>query len=452
MNNIKKLIFVLVILIIIVLCALLYILKNVNEETANNTFDGDTEDGGEILLEEDEDGFVDVKDNGIFFSVFDSVKRYIDILQYDILELDENQNDKNGNHVQIDENKLYLLNIKNDNDRYKAIYNLLDEDYVDSNKITINNIQEYVNDVNKYTECIPISMKVKYGNNINTYLVEAYLKSDRVIQKKFIVKVNNENGTFSLEFGDNSKGIEETEKEIKPNEFNSFELQDMTDEKVILKYLEHFKKLTLEYPQIIYENYFDEEYREKRFGNYENYQKYILDNMEELRYVQITKYLAEIGEDNNTYYVGIDQYENVYVFTASAPLQYKLKLDNYTIPTDTFKKEYENSQAENKVKMNVDKFIQMINRHDYISSYACLADSFKENNFSTQDEFEIYIKNNLFRYNKFEFENVEDKDNNIYACTMKITDLQDQNANAKVMNIIMKLNGDMNFEMSFSFE
>ena len=82
MNNIKKLIIIFIILIIVVLGLLLYILKKDNIE--NNYYDNSEylQDGGEIISDTDEDGFVDVKDDSIFFSVFNSVERYIDILQY----------------------------------------------------------------------------------------------------------------------------------------------------------------------------------------------------------------------------------------------------------------------------------------------------------------------------------------------------------------------------------
>ena len=452
MNNIKKLIIIFIILIIVVLGLLLYILKKDNIE--NNYYDNSEylQDGGEIISETDEDGFVDVKDDSIFFSVFNSVERYIDILQYEILDLDENQFDSEGRHVEFDENKLYLLNIKNENDRFKAIYDLLDKDYVDSNKITLNNIQQHVDNIGEYAEFIPISMKVKYGNDINTYILNTYLKSDKIVQKNFIVRVDSINGTFSIEFANDDVDIKESEKAIKQNNFNSFEIEDMTDEKIILKYLEYFKKITLEYPQIAYENYLDEEYREKRFGSLENYKKYIEDNIEELKYVQIIKYFSDATTDNNIYYVGIDQYENTYIFTNSASLQYKLKLDNYTIPTDTFKKEYKEAKNEKKIQMNVDKFIQMINRHDYLTSYNCLADSFKRNYFNTQEEFEIFIKNNFFEHNKFEFKSFEEKGNNIYTYTIQLTDLKDESSETKDLTIIMKLSDDLNFEMSFSFE
>lgn len=430
----------------------MFILSKNNSENDYNDDGQYLEEGKEILPEKDNGGFVNVEDDSIFFSVFNSVERYIYITQYSILDLDENQYDKEGNYVDFDVTKLYLLDIKNENDRLQALYDLFDRNYINSNKISLNNIKQYVSDIDLNTELIPISMKVKYGDNVNTFVLKAYLKSDKLVQKNFIVRVNNKNETFSIEFKNDDLNTEENQLDIEKNNFNSFEIENITEEESILKYLEYFKKITLKYPQVAYENYFDEEYREKRFGNLENYKKYINDNLEELQYVQIVKYFSDTTTDNNLYYVGIDQYENTYTFTISASMQYKLKLDNYTIPTDTFKEEYKVANSEKKVQMNIDKFIQMINRHDYKTSYNCLVDSFKSNYFKIQEEFENYIKNNFFAHNELKFKNIEEKENNIYACTIQLTDLTGENSEIKEITIIMKLNDNLDFEMSFSIE
>lgn len=430
----------------------MFILSKNNSENDYNDDGQYLEEGKEILPEKDNGGFVNVEDDSIFFSVFNSVERYIYITQYSILDLDENQYDKEGNYVDFDVTKLYLLDIKNENDRLQALYDLFDRNYINSNKISLNNIKQYVSDIDLNTELIPISMKVKYGDNVNTFVLKAYLKSDKLVQKNFIVRVNNKNETFSIEFKNDDLNTEENQLDIEKNKFNSFEIENITEEESILKYLEYFKKITLKYPQVAYENYFDEEYREKRFGNLENYKKYINDNLEELQYVQIVKYFSDTTTDNNLYYVGIDQYENTYTFTISASMQYKLKLDNYTIPTDTFKEEYKVANSEKKVQMNIDKFIQMINRHDYKTSYNCLVDSFKSNYFKIQEEFENYIKNNFFAHNELKFKNIEEKENNIYACTIQLTDLTGENSEIKEITIIMKLNDNLDFEMSFSIE
>ena len=100
--------------------------------------------------------------------------------------------------------------------------------------------------------------------------------------------------------------------------------------------------------------------------------------------------------------------------------------------------------------MNIDKFFQMINRQDYKTSYECLAQSYKNNYFKTEESFENYVKNNFFTYNKVSYEDVEQKGDKLYVFTIKLTDLTGENKETKEVTIVMQLNEDLNFEMSFS--
>ena len=133
-------------------------------------------------------------------------------------------------------------------------------------------------------------------------------------------------------------------------------------------------------------------------------------------------------------------------------MNYEVLLDNYTITTNKFKETYSEANNEKKVQMNVDKFIQMINRHDYKTSYNCISSGFKKNYLDTQEKFEEYMKNVFFEYNKFEFRNIEQKGSNLYTVTLNITDLTEESSEARNVTIIMQLNDDLDFEMSFGIE
>ena len=133
-------------------------------------------------------------------------------------------------------------------------------------------------------------------------------------------------------------------------------------------------------------------------------------------------------------------------------MDYTMTLDTYTLDNDVFIETYEKSTDEKRIQMNVDKFIQMINRHDYITSYNCISEGFKNNYFNTQEKFENYIKNIFFNYNKFEFKNITKKGSNLYTCDLNITDLTGENTEIKTVTIIMQLNDNLDFKMSFSIE
>ena len=102
--------------------------------------------------------------------------------------------------------------------------------------------------------------------------------------------------------------------------------------------------------------------------------------------------------------------------------------------------------------MNIDKFFKMINRHDYKTAYSCLATSFKNNYTLTGEKFIEAVKNKFFTYNNVEYVKCDEVGNNTYAYEIKLTDLTGNNQEEKTITIIMKLNDEDNFEMSFDIE
>ena len=99
--------------------------------------------------------------------------------------------------------------------------------------------------------------------------------------------------------------------------------------------------------------------------------------------------------------------------------------------------------------MNIDKFFQMINRQDYKTAYSCIAQSYKNNYFKTEEEFITYAKNNFYTYNDVTYKNYEQKGSYLYTFNINLSDLTKENSEEKEIKIIMQLNDDLNFEMSF---
>ena len=130
-------------------------------------------------------------------------------------------------------------------------------------------------------------------------------------------------------------------------------------------------------------------------------------------------------------------------------MNYTLKLDTYTIATDKFKETYASAVDEKKVQMNIDKFFQMINRHDYKTAYSCLAESFKNNYFNTEEEFEEYAKDRFYAYSSMEFKSYEKTGSDIYVFKVELKDLLEENSESREINIIMQLQDDLDFRMSF---
>ena len=266
MEKIKKILVVLFIIIVVLILLIIFLLKRQNQDVNTIVEDDSNEFGEEVILEEDNNGYTDVSDAGTFFSVVDVVKRYEKLCKLNI--------EYASSEVYINEDE-YLLDIKNEEDRKSAIYNLLDNQYVKKNGITIANVDKYVYTIDIDTILLPKRMKVKYGTESNTYIYEVYLIKDKDVQNKyFIVRTNNSSQTFSLEFINQDIGdiidlnINENNDSIKNMGYNDFEIETMTIDEITQKYFENYKELVMAKPEIIYKDYLEDEYKQKRYGSF----------------------------------------------------------------------------------------------------------------------------------------------------------------------------------------
>lgn len=440
LKKIEKLILILFIIIIVITIFMLILLnKRKKQEIYDNNLIID--DSPEILLDENENGFVKIDDYSMFFTILNIFNNYIDVLTYNINEDDS-----------VEENPYW---IKSNEDKQKILFSMLDEEYKEKNNINISsdiNIKEY----DDIYSIIPIEAKVKYGENVQIYVLSFYLENvDKKILNKeiYLVKIDSKNSTFSIMPVENCEQIDDVKvnnnvQKIDDNTYNKFYIENMTNESIVKAYFQKYKYIISNYTDVFYDQYLEKEYREARYGNKEELKKYIKDNLEEISIQKVVKYTIN-NYENYREYIIIDQYDNTYVFKEEAPMKFTIKFDNYTIATDNFKKTYNTATDEKKVQMNIDKFIQMINRHDYRTSYNGIADSFKNNYFKTQEEFQNYIENNFYSYNKFEFKNITKKGSNLYTCDLNITDLTNENNEIKSLTIIMQLNENLDFKMSF---
>ena len=74
-------------------------------------------------------------------------------------------------------------------------------------------------------------------------------------------------------------------------------------------------------------------------------------------------------------------------------MQFKVLLDTYTVDQQEFIKKYDSASDNEKAGYDINKFFDAINANDYTYAYNCLAESFKQNNFTR-----IIILFNKFPY------------------------------------------------------
>lgn len=450
MDKIKKILYMVFLMVIILIITICMLIKGQEKKAGENENVEFSNYGGDATPVKYNNGFEDVIDSRMFFSIENAVNKYEKICRINT--------DIDYSEEFFDEDE-YLSNIKNDETKNQAIYDLLDKNYIKSKNINAKNVSDFIFNIDSDTIILPKKMIYKYGNNCNTYIYETYfIKGNEIENKSFIVRVNNKNSTFSLEFVNeeyddiNSINVNLNDDDIENTGYNVFKTKNVKTEEVAKAYMDNYKQLVSVNPSVIYNNYMNSNYKSKRYGSLEEFENYVYKNIDEIKRCQVTKYATESLEDGKVQYVCVDQYGNYYIFDESSTMMYNIKFDNYTIATDKFRETYMEADDEKKIQMNIDKFIQMINRHDYKTSYSCISEGFKKNYFDTQEKFENYIKNNFYEYNNFEFESIEKKGSNIYVCKFYITDSTGENSEQREQNIIMQLNDNLDFEMSFGVE
>lgn len=227
-------------------------------------------------------------------------------------------------------------------------------------------------------------------------------------------------------------------------ECNEIQYISMSIDDLILIYFDDYKTYMLENPEQAY-NLLDKEYREKRFGNIDGYKTYIANNKEMISNNSLESYKISV-DDEKSQYICLDQYGNYYIFTENAIMDYTVILDTYTIDLPEFTEKYNSATDQQKVALNIDKFMQAINSKDYKYAYNCLADSFKNNYFKTQEDFENYAKENFYASNTVGYKEF-DTQGEYYTYSVILTDKETEAQKNKTF--IMKLEEGTNFVLSF---
>lgn len=346
----------------------------------------------------------------------------------------------------------YFLTYSN-NDSKKLI-NILDKNYIQENNITESNVLENCKkNINIDDDFVFIAKNMYYNLEdelfviyVQGYLIEEYTYVEEGIisvkqEYSLIVKLDFSNMAYSINPNYSDK-LEKVKNEVEANEDNFFEKILVDTKTVIDFYISRFWEENISDIKAGY-NILEKSYREKKFGNIEEYEKYF-NNM---TYSEIDTY-SVIYNDDFTQYICLDLDGNYYIINVTACMQYSVMLDFYTIDIEKVKSEYDKGNEQQKVIINIQKVIEALNDKDYKYIYNKLYSDYKNNNYKTLEEFQNYMldkfPNNVeISYNDFSKEG----DIYIYNITLRENRLASKDIN---MQIIMKLNEGTDFEMSFN--
>ena len=312
------------------------------------------------------------------------------------------------------------------------------------------------------------------------------MDDEKVIKLSIAVNMDTIHNTFSImpsEYLEKNNYLDITDgtttnldniTSIEKKENNTYTYANISDEQYVKKLFMNFTTRATKNINLSYQN-LDKEYREKRFENVESYRKFVNENREKYlsydstnnkapgdfnSYEEYMIYEATLNPltlksykkdnyDQYTQYVCIDENEKYYIFRETAPMQYSIMLDSYTIDLPEFTQKYEKATDEEKITLNLQKCFEAINNQDYDYVYKKLDPTFKANSFSSKEIFEKYMKANFYTSNKARASNGK-KQGDIYTYDVTISDKTGENSKTFKKTFVMQLKEGTDFVMSFS--
>lgn len=338
-----------------------------------------------------------------------------------------------------------------------ALKKILDKQYLEDMSINDEQIKSIQNIYNKNDETYNLNIEdvfeIDLNNKITIILTNAQLNN-----KSFqtLIKLDKLNNTYSIFLEDfikkynynkdmKKQDININTDEIEENSFNSKIKVNTTETNIVSQYFVEYKGKMLNDTKVAYE-LLNEEYRQKKYGNYENFENYVKNNKEEILNSSIDKY--QITEnDGIKKYICIDKKGKYYIFIEKNITDYEVILDTYTTDLPEFLEKYNNNSDEIKSGLNIQKIFDAINDEDYRYVYSKLDETFRKNNFANKEIFINYLETNL-KDREIKYEKCE-KNGEIYICN--ITLKKDEQNTTKV-TFIMKLLEGTDFVFSLSIK
>lgn len=445
MKKIKKLIVILIILIIIITIVMIILLKNNKSKIANQEKNSlpTSEDVGEKY----KTIMTRVNNYQTFFTIESYVKRLLIDIGAENSEAVNSLLSKQQTTITATNVKEALL-LTNKKINYN-VFNATEE----YSTAGVAHIRYYVKgNVEDGTE---IYAAITADNNNKTIDILPISKEE--YSKKISQKELSDNIDYSIE----------------KNNWNNAQAVTPKEEDMVNKYFNNYIKLADNNVNKAYD-LLDSNYKEKKFGNIENYKKYLsdrsdlitlLDTSKRKKYTEfktdeeyymyyrqfanvgVAKYASLYHKDYKQY-ICYDQDGNIYIFNEKYPNEYNVILDEYTVDLEDTITKYNSASERDKVAMDVEKIRMAINDKDYKYIYSKLNDTFKNNNFATEDTLKTYLQKNLYDNNKFEAASLTEQ-NGVYVEKVKVTNNKNT-SETKEITAVVKLKDNLEYEISFS--
>lgn len=452
MKNIKKYIILVIIFILILIVSLIFILA----QYSNNQ--RPMEEGFEFSNEIN-NKYSKISSRSDYFRVKEIIKSYYQYIAKingkveQIIEYEVEGEEYTTESINQEEYKKQ----QSDNAK-KVLYNMLGKEYIREFDITIENIEQKLQKYNAEDFLIDDMYYSELTLDTTAYFIKgSQIKENNLQDFHFMVVINGKNDAFSIYLDEyiqqhNLNNYQENDtvdikvNEVENNIYNNTKFQSIQDSQIAKELFDDYKKM-LKYNDIKLFEILNQEYKIKKFENLESFKQYISVNKEKLQNGNVVEYV-KTNKGNYTQYTCIDQNGKYYIFQETAPMQYTIILDTYTIDLPEFTNQYNNAKDETKVLMNIQRVFDAINDGDYKYAYNKLDATFRSNNFKTQADFENYVKQNFFAKNKLASGKTE-KQGDIYLYDITISDATGKNTKTITKKFVMQLKEGTDFVMSF---
>ena len=443
--KLKKVIITLIIIALIILVILgVLLLYNIHQQ--ENSFTPATEN---ISIEYD-NHLKEVEVRNDFYTIKTCVEKFYLYLS----------KPSDSDYTIIDEEVEQTLEIE-ERARKQAIYNLLDDKYIQSNGINEENVFNQIPEITLSDVIIENMYVSQQDENMYVYIVSGKLRNQTTKEHTnftLMLKVDMLNRTFKIvpenyiteyieQINLGQELVIDMETSIEKNNYNMFDYENISNETYISDMFNEFKENMIYDFELAYQD-LNQEYKNKRFGAYEKFQEYAKNNIRNSVIMNLSQY--QINEYNDyTQYICVDQNGNYYIFNVTGVMQYSVILDTYTIDLPQFVEQYNNSSDAEKVLLNIQKVFYAINKKDYNYVYSKLDATFKANNFPTEEEFEEYMANTFFEKNSVGYNEYQTR-GNLHIYNIVITDDENDNERTIEKEFIMQLKEGTDFVMSFN--
>ncbi len=446
MKNIKMLIIIVCIVIAILITTILLVINiNNNSGSVPNEISSD----GETYNLTKELQTVTIRNN--FYTVKTCIEKFYNIYA--------NIFNTTNSNLMLEGEALESIKREQSNN-VTAIYNMLDEEYIEYANITKENLLNKLKKVNQVNVEIDSMYVSEQTENIYVYFAYGTLLDTNTAESQqfsMIVKTDMQNKTFkvylqdyikakysNIKIGDNIQ-ISVGEN-IKNDIDNTYQYKVINDEAYITEAFNNYAKNLLYNKSRAYK-LLNSEYSSKKFKSQQEFENYIKNNLYKFATMKLSKYQKTKTTDY-TQYICIDQNNNYYIFREKSVMQYNVILDTYTVDLPEFTERYASSKDEEKVLLNIQKCFEAINNKDYGYVYNKLDQTFKANNFKTLTDFEKYMKANTFELNSVSSSNGKVQ-GNTYMYDITIKDSSGKNNNTIKKTFVMQLKEGTDFVMSF---